>query len=283
MRIKSKRLKDNFIPLKAKTFEVALSNFILNETPHLGGPIMVSKFVEEVKKIIQRFYPPASHLKSGQMLWFAVAIDETHHFGKKMQDTRIVPVILPITTKEDIDKYSQGIKQKGVLKEAITRVLKSAYSQGGVLAQVDISVLFHIGIATAQRLIKEYEKEHSCILPYRGTVQDVGSSVTHKALICKKALLEGKTTPDIARETYHHPTAVDAYLLDFARVHFCLKKGMSLEDAAFSTNLSIGLAKQYKELIERFNLLDKEKIEEILPSRMSTRRKKEIKRTNQLI
>lgn len=274
MKIKSKKLKDNFIPLKAKTFEVALSNFILAETPHLGGPIMVSKFVEEVKKVIQKFYPPASHLRSGQMLWFAVAIEETHHFGKKMQDTRIVPVILPITTKEDIDKYSEGIKQKEVLKQAIARVLKSAYSQGGVLAQIDISVLLHIGIATAHRLIKEYEKEHSCILPYRGTVQDVGSSVTHKAQICKKALLEGKTTPDIARETYHHPTAVDTYLLDFARVHFCLKKEMSLEDTAFSTNLSIGLTKQYKELIERFNLLDKEKIEEILPSRMSTRRKR---------
>ena len=88
------------------------------------------------------------------------------------------------------------------------------------------------------------------VLPRRGTVHDLGRSTSHKQVICRKSVLDRKATPDIALETYHSPMAVDRYLGDFERVCFCLKKGLSVEEAAFTTQLSKSLIVEYAELIE---------------------------------
>jgi len=83
----------------------------------------------------------------------------------------------------------------------------------------------------------------------------MGPTLTHKAIICRKAFLEGKVTPEIARETFHSPEAVDRYLLDFARVHFALvQRGMTPEEVAFAIQRSLRIVRQYVKLIEEFAL-----------------------------
>lgn len=69
----------------------------------------------------------------------------------------------------------------------------------------------------------------------------MGRSVTHKVEICGKKLLEGKETPDIAKECSHDPLSVDKYLLELHRVNFCRKKGMSKEEISFSIQRSVSL------------------------------------------
>jgi hypothetical protein len=81
-------------------------------------------------------------------------------------------------------------------------------------------------------------------------VHDLGRSTTHKRIICEKSLRDKKATPDIARETYHSPSAVDRYLGDFDRVRFCLKKGLSVEETSFTTQLSKSLVVEYEDLIK---------------------------------
>jgi len=100
------------------------------------------------------------------------------------------------------------------------------------------------------QLIAQYEKDHDCILPRRGTVHDMGRSVTHKVQICRKKLLEGKETPDIAKECFHSPMSVDKYLLDLHRINFCRKKGMSKEEICFSIQRSATLVEEYLKLIK---------------------------------
>jgi hypothetical protein len=62
------------------------------------------------------------------------------------------------------------------------------------------------------------------------------TTVTHKRIICRKAYLEGKPTPVIARETDHSPEAADSYILDFARVYFAttVQRGMSIDETVFA-------------------------------------------------
>ena len=81
-------------------------------------------------------------------------------------------------------------------------------------------------------------------------VHDLGRSTTHKKIICEKSLRAKKATPDIARETHHSPSAVDRYLGDYERVLFCLKKGLSVEETSFITQLSKSLVVEYADLIE---------------------------------
>ena len=103
---------------------------------------------------------------------------------------------------------------------------------------------------TIHKNITEYERENNVVLPRRGTVHDLGRSTTHKRIICGKSLLDRKATPDIARETHHSPHAVDRSLGDFERVRFCLKQGLSVEETAFTTQLSKSLVVEYEDLIK---------------------------------
>lgn len=237
-------------PLLAKTFENAVSCVISAEFPRLGGPKVVELFVEELKAIVERYYPPITNLRMGQMLWFAVAKEEKGGYGKSMKNLRLRPVVLSVVTYEDIQKRAERVPQKEIRKSVVERILREADEQGGTLAESDLSLILSCSNRTIYKNITEYERENNVVLPRRGTVHDLGRSTTHKRIICGKSLQDRKATPDIARETYHSPRAVDRYLGDFDRVRFCLKKGLSVEETSFTTQLSKSLVVEYEDLIK---------------------------------
>lgn len=240
--------QDIYVPLLAKTFETAVSNFILMEFPKLGGPKVIELFVKELKSIVEQYYPPITNLRMGQMLWFAVAKDEKGGYGKCMKNLRLRPVILSPVTYEDIQKRAENVSQKEIRKSCSARMLKEADKQSGTLAESDVSLILSCSLTTIKKDIAEYERENNVVLPRRGTVHDLGRSTTHKQIICRKSVQDRKATPDIARETYHSPNAVDRYLNDFDRVRFCLKRELSVEETAFTTQLSKSLVLEYEDL-----------------------------------
>lgn len=236
-----------------KTFETIVSRFISTEFPRLGGPKVIDLFVKELKLLVEQYYPPITNLKMGQILWYAVAKDETGGYGKNMKNLRLRPVVLSVVTYEDIQKRVKGVPPKEIRKYAGARMLREADKQSGTLAQSDISLILSHSCSTIQKDIEEYERENNVVLPRRGTVHDLGRSTSHKQVICRKSVLDRKATPDIALETYHSPMAVDRYLGDFERVRFCLKKGLSMKEAAFTTQMSKSLIVEYAELIEELD------------------------------
>ena len=59
----------------------------------------------------------------------------------------------------------------------------------------------------------------------------------------------------IARETCHSPEAVDAYILDFARVYFArVERAMSVEETVFAVEHPRYLVEEYLRLIADFGL-----------------------------
>jgi DNA-binding transcriptional MerR regulator len=189
----------------------------------------------------------------GQILWYAVAKDEKGGYAKNMKNLRLQPVILSVVTYEDIEKRSAGVPLKEIRKCAEARILREADEQSGTLAQSDLSLILSQSLKTIQKDITEYERENNVVLPRRGTVHDLGRSTSHKQVICRKSVLDRKATPDIALETCHSPSAVDRYLDDFERIRFCLKKGLSMKEAAFTTQMSTSLLTEYAELIEELD------------------------------
>ncbi|MEW5761573.1 MAG: DUF1670 domain-containing protein, partial [Candidatus Thermoplasmatota archaeon] len=87
----------------------------------------------------------------------------------------------------------------------------------------------------------------------RGTIHDLGPSVTHKSIICRKSVIEKKQTPDIAKECHHSTVEVDRYLKDMERVQLCLKKGLTVEQTSYATQMGKSLVQEYKEIIEDLN------------------------------
>lgn len=252
-------------PLLAKTFPNVLAQWLAEEFPHLGGPKVRSLFVTEVLRLMDAYLTPAQRLQPGQVVWYAVDKTDLPRAKHSMAETRLLPVILTLVTRSDIQLLARGTSRLQVRQEIVARLLREAVAQGAVLAEIDLALLFSVNPSTVGSAIRAYERAHQCILPRRGTLHDLGPSVTHKGLIAKKAFLEAKQAPQVARETNHSLKSTERYLVDLMRVYISLqRRDLTVAETAFTTNLSISLVKEYAALIAELGLTDAE-----LPSTMA--------------
>jgi len=251
-------------PQAAKTLRQSLIRFITREFPRLGGPWVIELFVDKLLELVDSYRIARDRLKPGQTVWQAVALDERPGYHKPMTCTRQVPVVITLANQDDVADLRNNVKQSQVIKRALVRVANEAYAQGGVLTGTDLSLLFHRSHSHIAQLIREYEAETGQVVPRRGNLHDMGRTVTHKQIICRKAYLEGKPTHIIAWETFHSPEAVDHYILDFARVHFATsRQGMTPEETAFAIQQPVSYVKQYVKLIEEFALDDQQVCDQV--------------------
>ncbi len=252
-------------PIEHKTFKSALQQFFKDEVPQIGGEMIIELISDKIQDMIDSFYPKTERLSMGQILWFATDEKEKTSYGKSMSNTKIKPVILTVVHPDDI----KMLKNKGsilTLKDQImARLYKETKEQGAVLAESDISLIMHMTWSTVSKRTTAYEKKYNIILPRRGTIHDLGRSLTHKRLICKKRNLEKKSISQISRETDHSPQAITRYTTDLNRVQFCLNKNLSISDVSFVTNLSHGLTIEYVNLIDEIKQEQKKQFEEELP------------------
>lgn len=255
-------------PQAAKTLRQTLIRFIGEEFPRLGGPWVIELFVDKLLELVDTYRIEQGRLKPGQTVWQAVALDERPRCRKPMTETRQVPVVITIVNQQDIEDLRNDVKWTQVLQRALVRAANDAYAQGGVLACSDLGLLFSHSVATISRLIRRHEAETGEVVPRRGNIHDLGPTVSHKWIICRKAYVEGKLTPTISRETYHSPQAVDNYILRLARVYFAtVQHEMTAQQAAFALQQSLYLVKEYAEMIEEFGL-DEQKVYDRVDSRL---------------
>ena len=251
-------------PMQVKTFAAVLTQWLADEFPHLGGPKVRALFVDEVVRLIAAYYIPSQRLQPGQTLWYAVDKLDVPRDRRTMADVRLVPVVLTVVAPDDIQRLVGGMSVRDARRYVIARLHREAEDQGGVLAETDTALLLNQSICTISHAIRHYEQEHDCVIPRRGTVHDLGRSVSHKGVIAKKALLEGKAAPDIAWETAHSLSSVERYLVDLMRVYISLRRrGLSVEETAFATGLSRSLVREYDALIAELGVND-ERLPEML-------------------
>jgi hypothetical protein len=257
-------------PQAAKTLRQTLIRFISREFPRLGGPWVIELFVDKLLTLVDTYRIERGRLKPGQTVWQAVAVDERPGCHKPMTETRQVPVVITIANQQDIEDLRTGVKWTQVLQRALVRAANDAYAQGGVLTCTDMGALFNHSAGRIAGLIRDYETETGEIVPRRGNIHDMGRTVSHKWIICRKAYVEGKLTPTIAREAFHSPEAVDNYILGLARVYFAIvQRGMTPQEAAFALQQSLYLVEEYVDMIKAFGLDDK-KVYDRVDGRMAT-------------
>lgn len=237
-----------------KTFKSALCHLLQTEFPGIFGPAITRLFADKIDELYDRFHPPVSRFKVGQVLWAAVAVDDPPRRNKRIEDTELVPVILDLVTAQDINETgATGWRVKTRLNK-IVRLCRQAYEQKAVLSVADLSLLLHVHMSTVSYDIVNHERQTGQTVPRRGTVHDIGPSVTHKAIICYKQLVEKKPTSQVAQETFHSPGEVEYYVQCFRRIQLCRDSGMSKEDIARVTGHSLSLVQEYLDLMEEFGL-----------------------------
>ena len=234
-------------PLQRKTFHAALVSELREDIPSLGE-LTATAIAQRLEQLVEQYYPKTERMRMGQLLWLAVDERESSGYGKRIENTKLKPVVLDVVRREDIEDFLKGISRTELHQKIVVRLFRQAKEQGGVLSGADVASIMGHRVSTISQYVREYEKKSGEVIPRRGTIHDLGCAVSHKRQICYRVILQGRSIEETARETNHSPEAVTRYVRDYRRVLACLKARMSVEQAAYAAGMSVRLVKQYEDL-----------------------------------
>lgn len=225
----------------------ALVNFLFSEFPGYFGPIVRGNIAEALISLFNSLCPETTRLKPGQMIWNALDKNTRADSPKR----KYVPVILTVVNDNDIVMFEKKKSLYEIRKQVMARMIKEAYTQGGVLSTRDISLILTMDAAYLSQQRIEYENQNQTVLPHAGVIHDMGSTVTHKGQIIFKHVIEKKNPRTVAFETNHSQLAVDRYIKDYHRVKTLTSDGKDIEYISLVTNISRHVIIQYQNILKK--------------------------------
>jgi len=231
---------------KSRFLKPVIMNFFARECPRFFGPTMREKITDELLGIFEAVAPERSRMKPGQVLWNAL---DKHTRGDSPR-RRYVPVVLTLIGEQDVDDLINGAAMNTIAEQSITRMIREAFEQGGVLSSRDLGLITLRHGSWVSIIRKRYETQHQCTLPHTGALHDMGTTVTHKRLIVRKVILEKKDPAQVARECNHSQASVDRYLKDYHRVKTLHQLDQDMDFIHLATQIAKHVIKQYIELIK---------------------------------
>lgn len=232
---------------KARFLKPVIMNFFARECPRFFGPTMREKLAHELVCIFEAVAPERSRLKPGQVLWNA--LDQRTRGDSP--NRRYVPVVLTVTCEQDIDELTEGAPMYTIAKKSVARMIREAHEQGGILSSRDLGLLTLRNGSGVSKIRRDYEEDYQCTLPHTGSLHDMGTCVSHKNLIVRKAILEKKDPAQVAQETNHSQSAVDRYLKDYHRVKTLYQLDQDVDFIHLTTQIAKHVVKQYIALIDQ--------------------------------
>lgn len=234
--------------LKIKT----LSQQIINLAVAGAGmsPWEAHAFVKATEDVY--FSDPAlSQASDGQLKYSCIAINEPA--GKKVEDCRMVTVLLTLFAPEDKQQLAFDSKQASIVirRRRLMRITEQAREQEGLLSQEDLAQILMCDVRTIRRDIKDL-RDKGIIVATRGQVRDIGPGLTHRG-IAVRGWLEGKEPVQIARDINHSLTAVENYLEKFKRISYLRRKGFNDCQIAMTIGVSTAAVKTFTELYNQLH------------------------------
>lgn len=228
-----------------RLLEKQLSNFFKKHIPQVGGTELRDFLSNKILEFLDQYMPLKDRIKPGQMLWTAVS-------KKTRPDSRNVeykPVVLTLVTKDEIeDLTNEKATPEQLIGQTIARILTEAYDQDALISMRDIGLIMKRCTSSISKRRINYENKNNVVLPTPAVLQDMGSGITHKVVIIKKALLEKREMSQIRNETGHTQRAIDKYLKDYRRVEMLLDDNKNIDYISRVTRLRKHLVKQYEEI-----------------------------------
>jgi Protein of unknown function (DUF1670) len=238
---------------KKRSLPELLVRKFLTEYGYDHGPVIARAIVDDILATVEQCYP--ERLPPKTVVWLAVR-REWNGQRKGLKLTDLIPVHLSVVTEEEIQLLMEPeLRQKQTARRAFNRARFArwcfeAYGQGGVLTLLDLSMLSGMSEHYAGELLREYEAEHGKVVPTRGTVHDLGPSVTHKAEVIRRWLRK-ESPVQIARTLGHSQQAVDRYIADFQKARLLAQK-FPVTDLPVLAGLSASVVKQYVALLRQY-------------------------------
>ncbi|HEX6394680.1 MAG TPA: DUF1670 domain-containing protein [Acidimicrobiales bacterium] len=242
--------------LARRTLPSLLRYKFLHEYGYDKGEVVVEAIVADICNVVRNYFVSADQLEPGQLVYYCPAATERARKGRTMANTEMVPVRLTVVAQDDIEAIREGMGALARRDRRVRRLAHEAYKQGGVLSQLDLSLVTGYtdgGVAAAVKRLRKAGE----MLPIRGYVADMGCWPTHKATIVR-LYLQGLSTPEIASRTYHSKPSVDRYIQGFERVRLLAGKH-AIEELPLLTGMSANLVSQYLDILSEHNMLRRSK------------------------
>lgn len=236
----------HYASARRRFLKPSIQRFLQSQCPKLLGPLLVERLAEKLAELVERQLPAKDHLRPGQMLWNAVSC-RTRPDSPRVE---LVPVILTLVAASDVEQLAKGVRMSEIAQKAVARITREAQQQGALLTMRDIGLFTWRQNSYLSTIRQQWEKQNATVLPHPGSLQDFGSCISHKALIVRKALAEGKDPRTVAFETQHSQKAVDRYLKDFHRVRTCYQHNPCTDFISQVTGMAPFLIQEYVTILK---------------------------------
>ncbi len=258
----STQIRDRYESIKKRNFRSALIHMLETEYKLLGSRKILEMLADDIEDLHRECYPSVDRVGFGEIVFRTTKDDgQRQSYGKKAEDYGSVTVILPLITKEDIERriyYKKGDRNSNYEHreardiETMVRLIKSTQAQGGLLTGAEVSVLMNRSLATIRKYLDAYREKTGDILPLKGYVLDQGSLPTHKGIII--SLYEQGISPaDIVLKTSHSQNAVDRYIKQYDQIRILIRKGLDEKAIKEITGRSMKIVKEYIKLYYDLN------------------------------
>ena len=219
---------------------------LLDRLLHAHGytPASARSFIQELRDLAFRINNVER--RPGQIVTFGVS--EAEPPGRSLAEAELLMVVLDYVAQEDWGLVNR-ISPQALKWERIKRLCTQAYQQGVALSLPDLAHLVGLSVDAVQNTIKEHDQ---VVLPTRGRVADMGSTLSHAEKIIA-LYMDGYTETEIKRRTGHSYDSIERYLWDFSRVICLRERGMPLPAIRQATGMSRRVVAKYLELYSRFN------------------------------
>lgn len=254
MRPRRTHRQETFSPLRDKTLANVLRHLFITEFGYDKKVFIAEAIIVRILETLDAFLKPAALLQPGQMLWMAVAHDGHKHAHRPLKEVPQVPVILSLVTGDDLQALAAGEDFREVRRRRHARLLKQAFALDGVLAQGDLAAI----TLTSQRQVSEdiarFQQAEGHLLPYRGSVQDIGATLSHRLEVAR--LLEaGYLEPEICQKLspIHDLRSVENYAQSYKNVIKLLERGFAPDEISAILRISERLVNAYIEIVREYH------------------------------
>jgi hypothetical protein len=259
-------MRDRYESINKRNFRQSLVRLLEDEYKILGSKKILEMLADDIENLYKEHYPEEGRVGFGEIVFRTTKDDgQRQSYGKKTEDYNTVTVVLPLITKDDVERriyYKKGDRNSNYRHcesreiETMVRILKSAKAQGGLLSGAELSILMNRSFSTLRKYLDAYVVKTKEILPLKGYVLDQGSLPTHKGIIV--SLYEQGISPaDIVLKTSHSQSAVDRYIKSYDQVKKLIKKGLTEESICEITGRSKSVVRQYVKLYYDLNPSEK--------------------------
>ena len=241
-----------YVGTAKRTFGQAIVHLLENNYGILGSRGVLELIAQDVTQLAEQFFPEQQHLRPGWMVFTGVkATGHKAYPGQSGADHQLVTLHWPVLTDDDLQALSAGESFRNVRRQRHARLLDQALAQGGVLAQTDLAALTLTCEGVVGDDIAHVQQTQGRRLPYRGAVQDVGPTLSHKVEVAR--LLEaGYLEPEICRmlSPVHNLRSVENYAQSYKNVLKLLERGFAPEEISGILSLSRRLVDQYIQIVK---------------------------------